>query len=139
MKKKPALTSDESLSSDRGSVTLPLYVIMKSLFSLCACALFVILIQESNAQQLVAGYKARVLGTPYHRITGDGQGNSLVYSNFDHIDGKYVGRLAKIMSAGNIDPAFKKLFADAPIDFVRFNPITRFSFPVDFVRSMGLP
>lgn len=45
-------------------------------------------------------------------LAPDGFGNTLVWGTFDHIGGKYKGRLLRLTPDGIPDPSFKPLFAD---------------------------
>lgn len=83
---------------------------MKTILSICVTVF--IFSFPCLAQKLVQGYKPVILGTPYHRLSADVQGSIYVYQHFDHLNGAYVGSLAKIDANGNFAAGFNKLFTD---------------------------
>lgn len=93
---------------------------MKTLLRLIAIQIIlsVALLPGSAAQTLIESYTPKVVGKPYHGMTADNEGNILVYQHFDHVNGEFVGTLAKLGPDGKSVAGFNKVITDGVIGHV---------------------
>ena len=68
-----------------------------------------------RAQHLVPDYDPHVNGTPYHRLWADREGNIYVGQHFDHLNGEFVGSLAKLDETGKLAADFTTLITDGNV------------------------
>lgn len=93
----------------------------------------------SEAQELVTRFAPRVGGTPYHAIATDHEGNILVFQYFDHINGLYVGTLAKLDRNGDPDDEFNSIFTDGKIANLQVQADGKMLISGDFSVINGTP
>jgi uncharacterized delta-60 repeat protein len=91
-----------------------------------------------SAQFLVPGFSPRVIGSPFHSIIEDAQGNILVYGQFDYLNGEYVGSLGRLKPDGRLDKSFKKIFTDGLVGTVSILADSRIMISGSFTTINGV-
>lgn len=86
---------------------------MKNTLSILGICLFCAM--HCPGQELVRDYGPHVMGTPYHRLSADHSGNIFLHQHFDHLNGEYVGSLAKLDANGKLATDFNDLITDGVV------------------------
>jgi uncharacterized delta-60 repeat protein len=112
--------------------------LMRNRYFLAFMSFSIVVTTCVRAQVLDPDYKVKVVGSAFHRLKVDADGNTFVYGTFDELNGENFGRLLKLDPSGNQISTFANLYADGSISDLLILPDNKILICGTFTKINGV-